>query len=294
MTLNQLMYFYEAARLQHFNQAAEKLHISEPSLSRSINSLESELGVVLFERTGRNVVLTKTGDVFFEHAEKILNEIHLAERKMQQLSGTGGHIDLAYVAPLADSFIPNVCRAFLLEEKNKEVTFNFHQGVTPKNIEGLKSGNFDIIFGSFVKDEPNIKFIPILQQELVAIVPKGHPLELCETVDAAVFAEYPVLNYTRGSGLGRLTHDFFMQNKIQPEFICESPDENGIASLVAANFGIALVADVDSIHRDDVIIKKLSNEYSVSHTVYMAYMKGRYQMPAVKRMIDYILVHSMH
>ena len=294
MTLNQLMYFYEAARLQHFNQAAEKLHISEPSLSRSINSLESELGVVLFERTGRNVVLTKTGDVFFEHAEKILNEIHLAERKMQQLSGTGGHIDLAYVAPLADSFIPNVCRAFLLEEKNKEVTFNFHQGVTPKNIEGLKSGNFDIIFGSFVKDEPNIKFIPILQQELVAIVPKGHPLETCETVDAAVFAEYPVLNYTRGSGLGRLTHDFFMQNKIQPEFICESPDENGIASLVAANFGIALVADVDSIHRDDVIIKKLSNEYSVSHTVYMAYMKGRYQMPAVKRMIDYILVHSMH
>ena len=101
MTLNQMMYFYEAARLQHFNQAAEKLHISEPSLSRSINALESELGVVLFERTGRNVVLTKTGDIFYEHVDRILNEINLADRKMHQLTGSGGHIDLAYVAPLA-------------------------------------------------------------------------------------------------------------------------------------------------------------------------------------------------
>ena len=294
MTLNQMMYFYEAARLQHFNQAAEKLHISEPSLSRSINALESELGVVLFERTGRNVVLTKTGDIFYEHVDRILNEINLADRKMHQLTGSGGHIDLAYVAPLAGSFIPNVCRAFLLEDKNSEVTFNFHQDITSKNIEGLKSGNYDIIFGSFVKDEPNIKFIPILQQELVVIIPKGHPLAENDTVDASIFEEYPVLGYTRKSGLGRLTRDFFLQNKVEPNFICESPDENGIAALVAADFGIALVADVDSIHRNDVIIKKLSTEYSLSHTVYMAYMKGRYQMPAVKRMIDFILVHSMH
>ena len=134
MTLNQITYFYEAARLQHFNQAAEKLHISEPSLSRSISSLENELGVVLFERTGRNVVLTKTGDILFEHVERILNEIHLADRKMHQISGTGGHIDLAYVAPLAGSFIPNICRAFQLDDYNKEVTFNFHQNITSKNL----------------------------------------------------------------------------------------------------------------------------------------------------------------
>ncbi|MBR5637623.1 MAG: LysR family transcriptional regulator [Pseudobutyrivibrio sp.] len=294
MTLNQLTYFYEAAKLQHFNQAAEKLHISEPSLSRSIGALESELGVVLFEKTGRNVVLTKTGDIFFEHVDKILREVNQCDRKMHQLSGTGGHIDLAYVAPLAGSFIPNMCRAFLLEEKNQNVTFNFHQDITSKNIEGLKAGNYDIIFGSFVKDEPNINFIPIMQQELVVIIPKGHPLEEQALIEARAFGEYPVLGYTRTSGLGRLTRDFFTQNDVEPNFICESPDENGIASLVAANFGIALVADVQSIHRDDVTIRKLSTEQYLSHTVYMAYIKGRYQMPAVKRMIDFILVHSMH
>ena len=113
-------------------------------------------------------------------------------------------------------------------------------------------------------------------------------------IEASAFADYPVLGYTRTSGLGRLTRDFFTKNDVEPNFICESPDENGIASLVAANFGIALVADVTSIHRDDVVIRKLSTEQYLSHTVYMAYVKGRYQMPAVKRMIDFILVHSMH
>ena len=62
MTLNQLGYFYQAAVLQHFNQAAEKMNISEPSLSRSISSLEDELGVTLFEKRGRNVILTKAGE----------------------------------------------------------------------------------------------------------------------------------------------------------------------------------------------------------------------------------------
>ena len=68
MTLNQLTYFYHAATLQHFNQAAEKANISEPSLSRSIATLEAEFNVILFEKKGRNVQLTKAGNVLLNHA----------------------------------------------------------------------------------------------------------------------------------------------------------------------------------------------------------------------------------
>ena len=81
MTLNQLQYFYEAAKTQHFNRAADNLSISQPSLSRAIAALENEMGVILFERMGRNVSLTKAGQVFYEHAEKILEDISVAERK---------------------------------------------------------------------------------------------------------------------------------------------------------------------------------------------------------------------
>ena len=62
---------------------------------------------MLFEHQGRNVVLTKSGRVFLEHVNRILEEVHIAEHKMKQLAGSGGHIDIAYVFPLANYYIPH-------------------------------------------------------------------------------------------------------------------------------------------------------------------------------------------
>ena len=156
MTLNQLGYFYQAAVLQHFNQAAEKINISEPSLSRSITALENELGVTLFEKRGRNVTLTKAGEIFLEHVTQILDDVTRASNKMQQIATNGGHIDIAYVSPLAREFIPNTVRSFLSLEQNKNITFHFFQDITSMNIEGLKKGSYDLIFGSYSANEPNI------------------------------------------------------------------------------------------------------------------------------------------
>ena len=151
MTLNQLVYFQTVARYQHFHRAAEELNISQPSLSRSVATLEEELRIVLFERQGRNVRLTKYGRVFLEHTEKILKDVAVARTQMQQLSGNEGHVDIAYVFPLAAHYIPHMVRRFLKKEKNKNVTFSFHQLHTAPLIEGLKSEKYDIIFGSYVE-----------------------------------------------------------------------------------------------------------------------------------------------
>ena len=288
MTLNQLGYFYQAAVLQHFNQAAEKMNISEPSLSRSISSLEDELGVTLFEKRGRNVILTKAGEIFLEHDTQILDDVKLAENKMHHLATDGGHIDIAYVSPLAREYIPRTVRNFLSLEQNKNITFNFNQDITSVNIEGLKKGAYDLIFGSYSANEPNIEFVPIIKQEIVAILPAGHPLSRKEALQAADFADYQVLGYNRHSGLGKYTRSFFKEHGIAPNFICESPDENGIASLVAQGFGIALVADVDTIYRDEICIRPLISSESFSHTVYMGYMRGKYQLPAVQRFIAFV------
>ena len=193
MTLNQLSYFYQAAILQHFNQAAEKMNISEPSLSRSIAALENELGVTLFEKRGRNVTLTKAGEIFLEHVTQILDDVTRASNKMQQIATNGGHIDIAYVSPLAREFIPNTVRAFLSLEQNKNITFHFFQDITSRNIEGLKKGSYDLIFGSYSANEPNIEFIPIIKQDLVAILPIGHPLGKKAEIEAGDFEKYPVL-----------------------------------------------------------------------------------------------------
>ena len=119
------------------------------------------------------------------------------------------------------------------------------------NIEGLKKGSYDLIFGPYSANEPNIEFIPIIKQDLVAILPIGHPLCKKDEIEAGDFQKYLVLDM-QGIPVSENIRVIFLRSMVCLNFICESPDENGIASLVAKDFGIALVADVDTIHRDDL------------------------------------------
>ena len=84
MNLNQLYYFQTVARLQHFSKAADELHISQPSLSYAMSSLEKELETCLFEKQGRNVVLTKYGKFFLEHVDRSLEELEAGIRQLKK------------------------------------------------------------------------------------------------------------------------------------------------------------------------------------------------------------------
>ena len=288
ITFKQLEYFYEAAQLEHFNQAAEKLGISEPSLSRAINQLEAEIGLTLFEKRGRGVVLTKPGRLFLSHAGTILQQVRNSQARMQELADGAGHIDIAYVAPLAHSYIPQMIRRFQCLPGNENVTFNFYQGLTDSNLQGLKTGKYDLVFGSFSGNEPSVCFVHVLIQEMVVIVPRNHPLAAKEIIDLKDFEKYPHISYDRSSGLGQASRKFFREHDLHPAIICESPDENGISSFVAENMGIGLVADCDAIHRASLRICHLPERVQKHHTVYMAFMSGRYQMPAVQSLIRFI------
>ena len=287
MTLNQLIYFQAVARRQHFRIAASELNISQPSLSRSIANLEEELGIILFERHGRTVSLTKYGRIFLEHTERILSEVTLAEKQMKRLSSSAGHVDIAYVFPLAERYIPHLVRRFLSSDKNKEITFSFHQKHTTELVEGLKSEQYDVILGSYVENEPDIQFVPILNQKMIIITPIGHPLSENKKPVLRDLEHYPIIGYDRHSGLGRFTNRTYEAYSIHPDIICESPDENAIASLVAEDFGIALVADADSL--DHFRLERLHlTDINLQHTVYMAYLKSHYQIPAVKNFISFV------
>lgn len=287
MTLNQLLYFQTVARCQHFRLAAAELNISQPSLSRSISNLEEELGVILFERHGRTISLTKYGRIFLEHTGRILDDVSLARKQMQKLSGSAGHVDIAYVFPLAERYIPHLVRQFLSHDKNKDVTFRFHQKHTAELVDGLKSERYDIILGSYVENEPDIQFTPILNQEMIIITPLGHPLTKKDALTLRDLEQYPIIGYDRFSGLGRFTNRTYDSYSIHPDIICESPDENAIASLVAENFGIALVANVDSL--DHFPLERLHlTDINLQHTVYLGYLKRHYQIPAVKNFISFI------
>lgn len=288
MNLNQLYYFQKVAKLQHYHQAARELNISQPSLSRSISNLEEELSITLFQKNGRNIEMTKYGRIFLDHVNRILEEVNIAENKMKSLAGSrSGHIDIGYVFPLAKTYIPRMVRNFLNQEQNHEITFSLTQEITSQLVKDLKSEKYDIIFGSYVPDEPKIEFIPVVNQEMVIITPPGHPLKHKKSLVLEDLLSYPVIGYDRTSGLGQYTHSIYRQNHMTPSIAFETSDENAIASLVAEDFGIGFVAHVESLREYDVEILHLTN-VKPYHTVYMAYLKDMPMIPAVRKFIDFV------
>lgn len=288
MNLNQLFYFQKVATLQHYHQAAKELNISQPSLSRSIANLEEELGIQLFQKNGRNIELTKYGQIFLEHVDRILNEVKIAETKMKSLaSATGGHIDIGYVFPLAKSYMPHLVRNFMNAHNHEDITFSLSQEITKKLIADLKSEKYDVVFGSYVPDEPDIEFIPVINQEMVIITPPEHSLKYKKPLLLEDLLSYPVIGYDRTSGLGRYTNSIYKQNKMNPSIAFETSDENAIASLVAEDFGVGFVAHVESLREYDVEILHLDN-VKPYHTVYMAYLKDGIMIPAVHKFIDFV------
>ncbi|WP_235248895.1 LysR family transcriptional regulator [Faecalicatena contorta] len=286
MTLNQLYYFQTVARYENYRKAAEELYLSQPSLSRSIASLESELGILLFEKNGRGVNLTKGGKLFLEYADRIINECEIARSKMKEMASDGGKIDIGYVFPLASHYIPHNVRNFLNQEENKNVTFNFFQNHTSAIAKKVKSGELDVGFGGYMERE-EFEFFPVLSEEMVVITPKGHELEGQEAISIQEISHYPIIGYDRESWLGNYTSQLYRRLSIRPNIVVECPDEHSIAALVSEDFGIALVPGIREIDEKRVNIHKL-DDIELMHRTFMFWMKDRYQLPAVERFITYM------
>ena len=101
MNLNQLIYFATLAQLQHVTRASEKLNIAQPSLSKAIANLEQELGVDLFEKQGRNVVLTRQGKLYLDYVEKALESLEEGRSALQRMqTELDQRIDIGFVSSL--------------------------------------------------------------------------------------------------------------------------------------------------------------------------------------------------
>ena len=175
---------------------------------------------------------------------------------------------------------------FLDEYRSRWGLGNKGKGTVGVNGDDNRDDHADVVFGSLVADEPEIEFVPVVNQEMVIITPPEHPLKYKKKLVLEDLLDYPVIGYDKTSGLGRFTNSIYKQNHIKPSIAFESSDENAIASLVAEDFGIGFVAHVESLQAYDVEILHLSN-VKPYHTVYMAYLKNMPMIPAVRKFIEF-------
>lgn len=293
MNLYHLRYFVTLAHLEHYTKAAELLSITQPSLSHAISSLEKELGVKLFEKEGRNVVLTKCGQAFLEDVEQSLSILDSSINKLQ-ITGSGeGQLDIAVLRTLSTQFVPNLVRDYIKEHPDQNIDFHFHNstGLTPDMIEGLKSRKYDIAFCSKMDNEPTIEFTPVARQELVLIVPNGHPLCTREKIDISETIIYPHIAFSHRSGLRPIIDKLFKDCSSHPYIAYEVEEDEAVAGLVAAGFGIAVVPHMALLNYMPVQIIKITNP-TWERNFYMCTLKDVYQAPAVNDFKQFVANHT--
>ncbi len=293
MNLNHLRYFVTLARIEHYTKAADILNITQPSLSHAIASLENELGVALFEKTGRNVILTKYGRTFLADVTDVLNRLDNSVNGLQ-LAGRGeGQIDIAFLRTLGTDFVPKAIQSFLTANSDKQIHFQLHcdKVLTGDILNGLKEKKYDIGFCSRFEEEPMIEFFPVAKQDLVVIVPVGHPLADKKEVHLAETIPYKQVIFKKRSGLRKIIDGLFDSIGEQPDIAYEIDEDQVVAAFVASGFGIAVVPDIPIIHTLDVKILPLVSP-SWQRYFYMALLKDVYHPPVVEAFKKFLIEAS--
>lgn len=288
MNLNQLYYFKKLAELKHFTKAAQELHISQPSFSYSISTLEEELGTCLIERNNRHISLTKNGEEFLKYTNACLHELEAGIRIVKKNEDLQtGKVNIGYIPTIAASFIPKLVKDYIETFKYK-TKFNLYSCYTSDVIEGIKSGRFDIGFCSFVDNELDLTFVPISTQRLVAIVPMDHELANKKIITIKEISKYPLITYnTYSNPLGTLLKNIFNSQKLHPNIIYELDDEMSIGGFVSEGFGIGIVASVSSLAQFNLKIIPLDINVH-TRIVYCVYNNKLYHTKSIQSVLDFV------
>lgn len=292
MNLKHLEYFSILADVEHYTLAAEQLLISQPSLTYAIRELEKELGVYLFEKNGRNIRLTKYGSLFLDYVNQSLKLLEEGQRKLQDLvSPTKGKIDLAFVYTLGSRFVPTMIQSFLNIKGHQDISFSFSQGTTKTILEGLKMDKYDLAFCSYVENEPDIDFIPLVKQDIVLVVPSGHDLADHTSIDLKETESYPFVYFDKESGLRDIIDSLFKEINVTPNIAYEVEEDSAALGLVSNHYGISLLPDIWMLKHFDVKVIPIKNP-PINRFIYIASVKNKYLSPVVHLFRDFAKDYS--
>lgn len=206
MTLAQLRYAITVAGAASMNEAARKLYISQPSLSTAIKELEEEIGVELFRRTNRGVLMTPEGEEFMGYARQVVEQYQLMESKYisKEPAKKKFSVSMQHYTFAVSAFVELV-KQFGMDEYE----FAVHETKTQNVIEDVK--NFKSEIGIlYVNDfnrkileklfhEYNLEFHALLQCSIYVYMWKGHPLAEQEQITLEELREYPCLSFEQGA-----------------------------------------------------------------------------------------------
>ena len=241
MDIRQLKAFAAIAETRTFTAAALRLHVTQAAVSMQIRQLETEVGVPLFIRTPRRVVLTEAGERLLDRAHAILREHDAALAELAELSGAQrGRIRLGSASAMVSGDpLPAILRELRVEHPQAEVSVS--TGTSESLVKQLLAGDLDMAFVSLPVEARNVETEQLSSDQLVAIASPRHRLAKQRVVSAFVLAGEKLILGERGGNTRRLIDEFFADAGLKPTVAMELSRQAAIKRMVEEDMGVGIV-----------------------------------------------------
>lgn len=254
-TLTQLAGFVAVAEEQNFGRAAERLHMTQPPLTRQIQALERELKVSLFDRVGRGIRLTPAGQNFLSTARQLLHDAEAAALSVRRVShGESGTVAIGFTAAAGNSFLGPLI--VMLKRKLPNVDVILREMVTANQLDALSGGLLDLGLARPPITRPELESREVLSERLVVATPHGHRLSKLEAIEVGDLDGEHLIMYSPTDA--RYFYEMVILHlrnaNVSVNYTQYLSQVHSILGLVRAGLGIALVPETASRVGDKSVV----------------------------------------
>jgi len=288
MHLRQLRTFVAIADAGGFGRALARLHLSQPAASRQIDALESELGVLLFERSGRGVRLTSDGEDLLRRSRLVLREVDSLQERARALNGgKAGLLRVGATPQVIESTLAEFLRLYRRSSPDVDVRLVEDGGarLPSRLIHG------DVHLAILPAGDERLQQRPLFPMHLIAILPTSHRLSRRKTLDVSDLADDPVLV---GSGFAsRVWFEAACESAhFKPHVVLESAVPRTLIALARTGYGIAVLPSSVAIERGAVHVAPfVRGGRSIGRWAAIAWDRQRFLPPYAERFVESLTLH---
>ena len=291
MNLMYLYYFQSLAETLHYAKSAELLHTSPSNLNYAISSLEQELGFQLFKKCGRNIRLTPNGEIYLKYSLRAIEELEKGKIAAQSL-----HNKPISTLINAAAFRLHAANDLIKEYSDKtssNIEVHMHHHKTGIIIEKLKEGSLDIGFCTYAIDDPDLCFYPVSVQNLVAILPKNHPLSGSEKLTLTDLSHYPIIIPHGSDGMFNRISSMFRKLGLSINLACQADSINAAANFSSLGKGISISIHFPILSYFDLEIVPIVDTPEIFY-IYFAHNQQHRNSAVLSDLISYFKNYSYH
>lgn len=287
MELLQLQYFIAVARLEHMTEAARSLHVTQSSLSKTIQRLEESLGAPLFDRTGRQLRLNDYGSRFLPRAERALFELEQGQQELADLSDLkAGKLRLAVTTA---STLPGILSAF--RKKRPFVQFHVQMVGLADMVAMLHRGEVDFGISSPPVEEEDIHCRIVCVDPVVLAVPKGHRLADRVSVSLDELKDEWFVSVKKGYGIRDSVDAVCLRTAgFAPQYVYEGDEPARLSALVEADIGLAFMPSTAMNPQASLRYVRIADA-ELTREIALLWHKRRYLSQAALEFRDVVLAY---